>query len=219
MFTVLTTWEGATRLSSAEFNKRFSGLSRIDADLNDKDDDYQYQCEYDNEEDEKDGVVVDGSLHLIADMPDQCEFYENDMLERVACVSGDLHLDEVWVTYMWDTLVAGRIVCKSVWLTADDDCSMRTTPWLPFHTRLLFCWFHKIEQPDLKRRSAVPLPARRPGASDRTVAAVARAMGGRRPRGGGRTGRTTRCRQRPLGAATTVPPGRVTARRHTDRLT
>lgn len=188
MFTVLTTWEGATRLSKAEFNERFSGLYRIDAARTDKDNDYKYGWEYANEEDAEDGgdeggesrfpwllvsgdvsvrqsllaeldegcrLVVDGSLHLIADMPDQYELYENDMLERVACVSGDLHLDEVWVTYMWDTLVAGRIVCKSVWLTADDDCSMRTTPWLRFDTRFLFCWFHKIDRLDLNPEAVI----------------------------------------------------------------
>lgn len=192
MFTLLTTWEGATRLSSAEFMQRFSELYRIDAartdedddedDEDDEDDDYDDEDDEDEEDDAADGrplpwllvsgnvsvrqslllklgpgcrLVVDGNLQLIADMPDKHELYDNDMLDKVACVSGDMHLDEVWITYAWDTLVGGRIVCKSVWLTAEDDCSMRTTPWLRFDTEFVFCWFHKIDRLDLNPEAVI----------------------------------------------------------------
>ncbi|MCE3604201.1 tetratricopeptide repeat protein [Massilia sp. P8910] len=87
-------------------------------------------------------IAVDGDLHL--EGRTTSDAYDCGM-KRVYFVSGDLHAGSVDLTSIPSNTVAGRIVAQCAWLSADDDCAMRTAPELRVHARFLFAWFYSID--------------------------------------------------------------------------
>ncbi|MFB9240083.1 tetratricopeptide repeat protein [Massilia antarctica] len=87
-------------------------------------------------------IAVDGDLHIAGRT--SCEDYDSGM-NRVYFVSGDLYVGSVNLTNMPSNTVAGHIVAHCAWLSADDDCAMRTAPELRVHARFLFAWFYSID--------------------------------------------------------------------------
>ncbi|NHZ80921.1 hypothetical protein F2P44_16800 [Massilia sp. CCM 8695] len=61
-------------------------------------------------------------------------------------VGGDLYVDAIRLDGMQSNAVRGRVVAKSAWLLAEDDCAMRRAPELRLDTQFLFAWFYRIDQ-------------------------------------------------------------------------
>ncbi|MDM5176990.1 tetratricopeptide repeat protein [Massilia sp. DJPM01] len=168
--TPLTTWEGFTRLSGAGFRERYPDAGIRQRRLHDPDEDEDEGDEDDEARGDDSGlpwllvtgnvsigkqmleaaegqawsrIVVDGDLHIDDGGAD---LGWGDPLGQVGFVGGDLYVDAIRLDGMQSNAVRGRVVAKSAWLLAEDDCAMRRAPELRLDTQFLFAWFYRIDQ-------------------------------------------------------------------------